>query len=93
MGMCPPSYHVSASGPVVNSLHVSESVESLRSLYPSSERFAHFSDDARVVVSEPLVHLPGVWREVAPGTALTVGATVQEQPFRPRLPAALAGQR
>jgi hypothetical protein len=27
----------------------------------------HFGDDARVVVSEPLTHLPGVWRECPPG--------------------------
>jgi predicted glutamine amidotransferase len=72
-----------ASGPVVNSLFVSEDVESLRSLYPASERFAHFSDDARVVVSEPLVDLPGVWREVPAGTALVVGAAVRERPFVP----------
>src|SRR3954465_7555166 len=75
-----------ASGPVVNSLYVSQDVESLRSLYPSNERFAHFSDDARVVVSEPLVDLPGLWREVPPGTALVVGAALEERPFRPRAP-------
>jgi predicted glutamine amidotransferase len=75
-----------ASGPVVNSLFVSQDVESLRALYPTSERFAHFADNARVVVSEPLVDLPGVWREVPAGTALTVGATVQERPFSPRRP-------
>jgi predicted glutamine amidotransferase len=72
----------------VNSLFVSEDVESLRSLYPSSERLSHFSDDARVVVSEPLVDLPGMWREIPPGTALVVGETVRERPFRPRSPAA-----
>jgi predicted glutamine amidotransferase len=75
-----------ASGPVVNSLYVSEDVESLRALYPANERFAHFSDDARVVVSEPLVDLPGLWREVPPGTALVVGAGLEERPFRPRAP-------
>jgi hypothetical protein len=77
-----------ASGPVVNSLFVSEDVESLRSLYPSSERLSRFSDDARVVVSEPLVDLPGMGREIPPGTALVVGETVRERPFRPRSPAA-----
>jgi predicted glutamine amidotransferase len=76
-----------ASGPVVNSLFVSEDVESVRALYPEDERFAHFSDEARVVVSEPLVALPGLWREVAPGSALTVRKTVEEQTFRPRTPA------
>jgi len=77
-----------ASGPVVNSLFVSEDVESLRSLYPSSERFSHFSDDARVVVSEPLVDLPGVWREIPPGTALVGAQTLRERPFTPPAPAA-----
>ena len=80
-----------ASGPVVNSLFVSEDVESLRALYPSSERFAHFPDRARAVVSEPLVDLPGVWREVPAGTALVVGETVQERPFRPRAPVPVPG--
>jgi predicted glutamine amidotransferase len=76
-----------ASGPVVNSLFVSEDVASVRLLYPENERLAHFSDDARVVVSEPLVDLPGLWREVPPGTALRLGPTLEERPFRPRSPA------
>ncbi len=75
-----------ATGPVVNTLFVSQDVESLRLLYPEAERFAHFSDNARVVVSEPLVDLPGVWREVPASTALIVGETVQERPFVPRQP-------
>jgi predicted glutamine amidotransferase len=76
-----------ASGPVVNSLHVSTDVASIRLLYPEAERLAHFPDDAHVVVSEPLVGLPGVWREVPAGTALVVdrntGERLDEQPFRP----------
>lgn len=72
-----------ASGPVVNSLFVSEDAASVRLLYPENERLAHYSDDARVVVSEPLVGLPGLWREVPPGTALTLGREVSERPFRP----------
>jgi glutamine amidotransferase len=44
---------------VVNTLFVREDVESLRLLYPENERFAHFSNNARVVVSEPLINLPG----------------------------------
>ena len=43
-----------ASGSVANTLHYSADVESLRELYPESERFAHFGADSRVVVSEPL---------------------------------------
>jgi predicted glutamine amidotransferase len=61
-----------ASGPFVNSLFVSEDAKSIRALYPDDERFAMFSDESRVVVSEPLTDLPGVWREVPAGTALIV---------------------
>lgn len=79
-----------ASGPVANSLHVSEDVASIRQLYPENERFAHFTDDARVVVSEPLAALPGLWREVPPGTALAVHHGSDEpvalQPFSPQPP-------
>ena len=72
-----------ASGPQVNTLFVSEDPESVRMLYPEEERAAHFSDNARVVVSEPLDELPGLWREVPAGTALVIGAEVQEQTFQP----------
>ena len=75
-----------ATGPVVNTLFVSQDVESLRLLYPEAERFAHFSDNAQVVVSEPLVDLPGLWREVPASTALIVGDTLQELTFAPSLP-------
>jgi predicted glutamine amidotransferase len=75
-----------ASGPVVNTLYVSEDVDSVRMLYPEQERLQHFSDDARVVVSEPLVELPGLWREVPASTALVVTDTVRQQPFRPTTP-------
>jgi hypothetical protein len=67
----------------VNTLHISEDVDSVRQLYPEDERLAHFSGRARVVVSEPLVVLPGLWREVTPGTALIVGSEVEERSFRP----------
>jgi glutamine amidotransferase len=75
-----------ASGPVVNTLSVSEDVSAIRQLYPERERFAHFSDHARVVVSEPLIALPGVWRDVSPGTALIIDESVRELPFAPEPP-------
>jgi glutamine amidotransferase len=75
-----------ASGPVVNTLYVSADVDSVRMLYPEQERLQHFSDDARVVVSEPLVALPGLWREVPPGIALVVTDTVEQLPFAPQRP-------
>jgi predicted glutamine amidotransferase len=77
-----------ASGTEVNTLYVSEDAASVRMLYPKSERMAHFSDNARVVVSEPLDHLPGLWREVPPGTALIVGEDIEARDFRPIAPTA-----
>ena len=77
-----------ASGPVVNSLFVSEDTRSVRALYPDDERFSIFSDESRVIVSEPLGDLPGVWREVPAGTALIVRPGEDlEVPFRPAVPA------
>ena len=61
-----------ASGPEVNTLFVSSSVQDLRLLLPAEARFRHFSDEARVVVSEPLIDLPGRWHEIKPGSALVV---------------------
>ena len=77
-----------ASGPVVNTLYISADIDSLRLLYPADERWEHFSEGSRAVVSEPLVELPGLWHEIPAGTALTVHKGVHEQrPFRPRPPA------
>ena len=76
-----------ASSGEANTLYHSADVESLRRLYPERERFAHFSAEARVVVSEPLVDLPGVWQEVPAGSAIAVEKGGLEQlPFRPRPP-------
>ena len=76
-----------ASGPVVNTLFVSSSVADIRLLYPEDERFRHFSDEARVVVSEPLIDLPGLWEEIPASSSLVV----QDGPdaitaFRPQPP-------
>jgi len=75
-----------ASGPEVNTLFLSEDAASVRMLYPENERPTHFSDDARVVVSEPLDDLPGLWRAVAPGTALIIGDDIEQQDFHPIAP-------
>ena len=61
-----------ASGPEANTLFLTSSVRDLRLLYPEDERLQHFSDEIRVVVSEPLIDLPGLWGEVPPGTAVVV---------------------
>lgn len=76
-----------SSGPV-NSLFVSSDVGAVRQLYPEIGRLSHVPENARVVVSEPLAALPGLWREVPAGTALTisVGSEVDERPFQPIAP-------
>jgi glutamine amidotransferase len=76
-----------ASGPEVNTLYCSADIESLRLLYPADERFAHFSAESRAVVSEPLVELPGLWHEIAAGSAMIVEkGRVETFPFTPRSP-------
>jgi predicted glutamine amidotransferase len=77
-----------ASGPVVNTLFVSENVDALRQLYPKNERLQHFPDDARTIVSEPLSKLSGIWHEVPVSTALIVDrGKFESRPFTPRAPA------
>ena len=56
-----------ASGGEVNTLFVSEDAFSVRMLYPENERLAHFSDDTRVVVSEPLADDAGTMASRAAG--------------------------
>ncbi len=76
-----------ASSGAANTLFTSADVESVRALYPADERFEHFSADARVVVSEPLTALPGLWHEVPAGSAVVVSRSgVEQLPFRPRSP-------
>jgi predicted glutamine amidotransferase len=71
--------------PLQMTVGVSDGTPAVRRLYPDNERFRHLSDEARAVVSEPLADLPGVWREVAPSTALIVQRGADEQlPFAPR---------
>jgi glutamine amidotransferase len=78
-----------ASGPVANTLFTSADVESVRLLYPAVERFEHFSAESRVVVSEPLAALPGLWHEVPAGSAVVVEkGGVDQRTFTPRRSAA-----
>ncbi|MCU1479855.1 MAG: Glutamine amidotransferase class-II [Subtercola sp.] len=74
-----------SSGPVTNTLFVSEDVESVQMLYPERERLTHLSPTARVVVSEPLVDLPGMWREVPAGSALVIGDELTQFAFTPSM--------
>jgi predicted glutamine amidotransferase len=68
------------------SLFASADVDTVRSLHPENPRFARLSPDDRVIVSEPFSDLPGVWREIPQGTAVTVrrAGVFEEQSFQPR---------
>ena len=46
------------------SLFFSRDVRALRALYPGRETLMQLSDDARLVVSEPIGDLPGAWNAV-----------------------------
>jgi predicted glutamine amidotransferase len=72
------------------SLFASADAESVRRLYPDNPRFQRLTHDDRLIVSEPFSDLPGLWQEIPESTAVTVrrGSALEEQPFRPRPPAA-----
>jgi predicted glutamine amidotransferase len=66
------------------SLFHSADVSTLREQYPDNPLLAELSDEARLVVSEPLGSLQGAWREVPEGTCLVLRGGQQEQvPFAP----------
>jgi glutamine amidotransferase len=69
------------------SLYYTTDVPTLRKLYPERELFQGVSEDARLIVSEPLGDFEGVWNEVPEATCGVVGPGRNEmQPFRPRAP-------
>ncbi|CAN0618700.1 glutamine amidotransferase [Burkholderia multivorans] len=66
------------------SLYHSTSFRHLHELYPHDPRIAEVGGDAFMVVSEPLVDLPGEWEEIPESTAIVVrGADVAQYPFVP----------
>jgi predicted glutamine amidotransferase len=68
------------------SLFASTDAASIRHLYPDNERFQQLRDEDRIVLSEPLVDLPGLWDEVPGSSALIVQPGPDERrPFRPRV--------
>jgi predicted glutamine amidotransferase len=67
------------------SLYFSTRMDSLKALYPESEELAGLSDETRVVVSEPLGDLPGVWNEVPESqVGIVQPGTDELRPFTPR---------
>jgi glutamine amidotransferase len=62
----------------------SNDVATLRKLYPNREILQELSDDAHLVVSEPIGDLPGAWSEVPEGSCCIVGAGENRlEPFAP----------
>jgi predicted glutamine amidotransferase len=67
------------------SLFASADPDAVRRLYPDDARLQRLSADDRLIVSEPFSDLPGVWKEIPEGTAVTVrpGSVLELRPFRP----------
>ncbi len=66
------------------SLYYSTDEETLRRMYPDNEVLRQVGPEARLVVSEPLTDLPGVWNEVAEASYVVVGAGHDSfHPFAP----------
>lgn len=67
------------------SLYYSSDVDTLRTLYPDNPLLRMVSHEARIVVSEPLGDLPGVWNEVPEATYSVIQAGKdQTHPFTPQ---------
>jgi glutamine amidotransferase len=70
------------------SLFHNADVATLREQYPDNPILQRVSDDARMVVSEPLGSLRGAWREVPESTYVVVRDGAEElRPFAPVVPA------
>ncbi|MGB8880697.1 MAG: hypothetical protein WCD11_30635, partial [Solirubrobacteraceae bacterium] len=62
-------------------------VPMLRELHPEIQLLQELSDDARLIVSEPLGNVAGVWNEVPDGSWGVVGPGREEiRTFRPKAP-------
>ena len=69
------------------SLYFSTNVETLRELYPDNPLLASVGAESRLVVSEPLGDLPGVWNEVPEATYGVIQPGQDElHPFAPLVP-------
>jgi predicted glutamine amidotransferase len=66
-------------------LYFSTRMDDLKALYPDAHELASLSDETRLIVSEPLGDLPGVWNEVPESHVGIVRVGEDElQPFAPR---------
>lgn len=75
------AFRYSSSGRTRSLFH-STDVPTLREMYPNVERLNAFGDKAKIVVSEPLNDLPGIFVEVPEATAVTLNEDgYRHQPF------------
>jgi glutamine amidotransferase len=70
------------------SLFASADVDAIHRLHPDNARLQRLSPDDRLIVSEPVADLPGIWDEIPPGTAVTVrrGGVLEQRRFVPQRP-------
>ena len=69
-------------------LFYSTAIETLRGLYPDNEIFQSVGEESRLVVSEPLGTLPGVWNAVPESSYGVIKPGPDElHPFAPIPPA------
>jgi glutamine amidotransferase len=69
------------------SLYYTTDVPTLRELYPERQLFKEASERARLIVSEPLGDVAGVWNEVPEATCAVVAPDHDALlPFRPQAP-------
>jgi glutamine amidotransferase len=68
-------------------LYISADRDTVLALHPENSRFQQLTEETRVIVSEPLSDLPGVWIAVPESTALLVRhGTDEQREFRPQVP-------
>jgi glutamine amidotransferase len=71
------------------SLFYTTDIPTLRKLYPERQLFKEVSENARLIVSEPLGDVAGVWNEVPESSWGVVGPDRDEiRPFQPKVPSA-----
>jgi predicted glutamine amidotransferase len=67
------------------SLYYSTNMRTVREMYPERPRLQEVSDETRIIVSEPLVDLPGAWNEVPESSyGLVCEGADELHAFRPR---------
>jgi len=65
-------------------LFASTDAASIRRLHPENPRLQTLDDEDRLVVSEPIADLPGVWHEIPEASALVIQPGADEpRPFAP----------